>query len=478
MTSNATLARRQRAFTIAGVLAYAAIICRDGSLEMILALALVIVCLAVVWVRMWSGPVFWLEAGVVMGVLFVLQFANGAVYAHYFPERVAVRDGLDDRLVRDIQILLAGAGAWLLGYVMPIGSAIGNRLPRLKRELSYRKMCATLAAALAACWTLRTVTALGLVSPTFSTYSRQLPQMLLPIGIGLWAASGRSLGTNPGFVAIWLSLYAAEVLYNVSSTMKGSLFYPLLLAAAGLYLVRRRVSPLAVGVIAVLVVLWIPVGLYFRLYRQANDSISTSQALAYAVDETLSREPRVLASQVFAYLLHRAQMLDVFDAVVTNVPDVEPYHLGRTYADVPLMLVPRVLWPNKPVFSYMKGEWGRDIAGVTPETEAVGMGVVAEFHYNFGLAGIVGGMLLLGAMGRAAWVWFSIRNDWAPHAAMLYLILIKQFMSAGAAASVTVGTIQFALLYLVFYRFSSVRRVPRRSVGASQAGRAMAAASP
>jgi hypothetical protein len=145
------------------------------------------------------------------------------------------------------------------------------------------------------------------------------------------------------------------------------------------------------------------------------------------------------------------------------VPDVEPFQYGRTYADIPLMLVPRAIWADKPVFNYMKGEWGRYIAGVTPETEAVGMGMVAEFYFNFGTVGVIAGMFLFGIFLRGLWYWFAILNQRSIPAAMLFLIIIKQLTAVGAVATAFVGVVQLLLLFYVFYRAITVVPVPLRA---------------
>lgn len=72
------------------------------------------------------------------------------------------------------------------------------------------------------------------------------------------------------------------------------------------------------------------------------------------------------------------------------------YLWGRSLWEGVISLVPRVFWPEKPVF----GGSGRIVPEMTgiqlSETTAWGVGSIMEFYVNFGRAGVLGGLLLLG----------------------------------------------------------------------------------
>lgn len=93
---------------------------------------------------------------------------------------------------------------------------------------------------------------------------------------------------------------------------------------------------------------------------------------------------------------------------------VVPRAHGRTMWDAALALVPRTLWPNKPVIGG-SGDLVSDFTGlVVPEGTSVGIGHVMEYYVNFGLPGVVLGFLLLGAVivyvDHTASVWL-VRGD-------------------------------------------------------------------
>lgn len=72
------------------------------------------------------------------------------------------------------------------------------------------------------------------------------------------------------------------------------------------------------------------------------------------------------------------------------------YLYGRSISDGFLALVPRALWPDKPVF----GGSGNIVADMTGlhlnEETSWGVGNVMEFDINFGTPGVIGGFLVLG----------------------------------------------------------------------------------
>ncbi len=72
------------------------------------------------------------------------------------------------------------------------------------------------------------------------------------------------------------------------------------------------------------------------------------------------------------------------------------YLYGRSIWEGVEALVPRALWPDKPVF----GGSGRIVADMTglhlDENTSWGVGNVMEFQINFGMPGVVIGFLILG----------------------------------------------------------------------------------
>src|ERR1700730_10969249 len=72
------------------------------------------------------------------------------------------------------------------------------------------------------------------------------------------------------------------------------------------------------------------------------------------------------------------------------------YLYGRSVWEALLSLVPRALWPDKPVFGGSPKIVSEMTGLVLSETTSWGVGQVMEFYINFGIFGLVAGFLLLG----------------------------------------------------------------------------------
>ena len=74
------------------------------------------------------------------------------------------------------------------------------------------------------------------------------------------------------------------------------------------------------------------------------------------------------------------------------------YLHGRSLWEGLLALVPRALWPDKPVYAGSPGIVMEMTGLLLPETTSFGVGNVMEFHINYGIAGLVVGFLALGCV--------------------------------------------------------------------------------
>jgi hypothetical protein len=77
------------------------------------------------------------------------------------------------------------------------------------------------------------------------------------------------------------------------------------------------------------------------------------------------------------------------------------YLYGRSLGEGILSLIPRALWPDKPIVAG-SGRVVSDMTGLSLSRDTSwGVGNVMEFDINFGIAGLIGGFLLLGwGLGR------------------------------------------------------------------------------
>ena len=149
-----------------------------------------------------------------------------------------------------------------------------------------------------------------------------------------------------------------------------------------------------------------------------------------------------------------------------------PYLHGRSVSEGLMALVPRAVWPSKPVFGGSP-KIVREMTGLNLEEEETswGVGNVMEFYINFGVPSLVVGFLLLGAaIGALDVRAFQLIRAGRPEDAILYFLpcaaLIQPIGSIveliGGAAAALVAAFGWRALW----RFLSKRRAPAASTRA------------
>ena len=102
-------------------------------------------------------------------------------------------------------------------------------------------------------------------------------------------------------------------------------------------------------------------------------------------------------SQGFQTSAGRSANLDLLADVIIRTPNEVPYWGGQTYLSLVGAFVPRVLWPDKPTkelgqaFGHRYGYIGVEDSGT-----ALNLPFLVEFYANFGIAGVILGMFLVG----------------------------------------------------------------------------------
>jgi hypothetical protein len=131
------------------------------------------------------------------------------------------------------------------------------------------------------------------------------------------------------------------------------------------------------------------------------------------------------------------------------------YAYGQTVIDSVLALVPRAVWPDKPVFAG-SGDLVSRYTGVRfAEGTSVGIGQVMELYVNFATAGIAVGFLVLGTaitiLDQRARECLD-RDDWKAFA-LWYLPGVAMLQTGGAFAEVTAAAAASIAATLAVNRF-------------------------
>jgi hypothetical protein len=179
--------------------------------------------------------------------------------------------------------------------------------------------------------------------------------------------------------------------------------------------------------------------------------------------------------------LHNEKHLELIDArlnqnfllglAARHLAKNKDYAEGQTLYEAALGLIPRVLWPEKPVGAG-SGDW------VSRYTElefaagtSVGIGTVLEFYLNFGIVGVLLGFLVLGIVLRNVdrRAYFSLQaENWQQVAQLLLLgVCFLQVggslveVTSSAAASVVVAKLMNSATGAYAHRFEVAAPSPQ-----------------
>ncbi len=123
------------------------------------------------------------------------------------------------------------------------------------------------------------------------------------------------------------------------------------------------------------------VGLFFNLLKTRVQTDGLDGAIA----------------QGFQTSAGRSANLDLLADVIIRTPREIPYWGGETYLSLVGAFVPRVLWPDKPTKELGQAFGHRyGYVGVNDTNTSMNLPFLVEFYANFGIAGIIGGMFLVG----------------------------------------------------------------------------------
>ena len=121
--------------------------------------------------------------------------------------------------------------------------------------------------------------------------------------------------------------------------------------------------------------------------------------------------------------------VDKTSQIIGGVPDKLDYQYGYTFILWIVAPIPSTMWKNKPDISfglvigdkiYEKREEDSFGGGIPP-------GFVAELYLNFGYAGIVAGMFILGLVLKLLYDFFAKMRQTSTFAMLIYIIVVVPF---------------------------------------------------
>ncbi len=231
-----------------------------------------------------------------------------------------------------------------------------------------------------------------------------------------WAASGRRLRSAAGAAVVIYGLAATAFPFFVSNR-QGVMFLIIRMGIVWLYL-RGEPAPRKALAVAVVSVLLFGSMLALRRDRTSWQGFRREVGVQGLLETTVG-------GRHFLDLTKTAHILD-------GVPRLVEFQYGRSFVTWLVAPIPRSLWPSKPKIGV-----GGDLAPIfgTVWTTGVPPGIVAELYLNFGILGILVGMLLAGALLRSLYVTLRPRFP-EPAFVLIYAFLSTRIGLGMLSASV------------------------------------------
>jgi len=298
-------------------------------------------------------------------------------------------------------------------------------------------------------------------------------QVLVAIGVLAWLTySDRALWLR----FLYYAIVAGAAIDGASTGFLEAALAPIGIMFACQWLYHRRINVLLLAAIFGAMLLLNPVKGEFReaVWYSVSSSPEESRldkALLWIESGVESWSDvlggRVRGSDAAVQLVSRTSMIDVLALVYEATPDSEPYLAGETYSYFAYSLIPRFVWPEKPVATA-----NRTLAvryGLTTpegaERSTFGISLVGEGYANFGWVGSVTVMALLAVVLLAVQRVFATRDS-GPGGYALFLAVFIFFLNGlGSSLEILLGNllqnmvVSYVLIYWAIDHRSKTRRI-------------------
>jgi hypothetical protein len=318
------------------------------------------------------------------------------------------------------------------------------------------------------------VTSVGIAAIPSATAIVSTGQQLAVIGLALSCWHAWRQGSK-GRLLCWLSL--TMLLPFVTIVTRGFIGYGAVAAATVLIFVSGFIKTRFIAIAAGLLAAYVGLSVFVTYMRDRGEIRETvwggqpMQARLTQLEKTIARFEWFDPSNVdhLAAVDRRLNQSFLAGLAVSRLSDSGAYAHGDTLWEALMALVPRALWPEKPVAAG-SGNLVTEYTGLRfVAGTSVGIGHVMEFYVNFGTLGVVLGFLMIGVLvttlDLAAAERLALNNLqgfvlwFLPGISLLQVGGSLVDMTASAAASIVVALITNSSLERVQGRRGGARRV-------------------
>lgn len=412
-----------------------------------------------------------LEPIIAVTVLYFFYFYWRGLYLNYeeyFHINWVVLDNIG-LLNKAMYYATAGVLFFFIGYYLPFYRILVNRLKSIKCEWNSRiiaKKAKTLffiglPFTITWIWDFRPFNFGAEFTPTLFMMLSQLSYMgIFVYGAHYFSRENHKQVSKRWFIFMIMTLFFISILTGHREIVMIVLFLVIVVRQYTKKSVSIRTLFKYILLCLVLIILLNPLIMAYRevawQYKNKVDAFSAGvqefpSSLNWVIDTWT--EDREEVSTTYAYLNSSLNMLtfrfhgtDSLIASLAVVPEKMDFEKGRTIFFLPISaFVPRLIWPGKPETGL--GEYFRDkIWSGTGGRIAIMQ--ISELYINFGLIGIIIGMLVLGVFHRTIYEYF--RKNFNYNTLLLYAFTYPSFLAIERDLSLVYASLIKVYIVLFF----------------------------
>jgi hypothetical protein len=163
----------------------------------------------------------------------------------------------------------------------------------------------------------------------------------------------------------------------------------------------RATARRALAVLAVAIIIMIPASMWLSGRAELRQSLKRGVGFVDRFGiflDMFSEAPSLDLDKMVAAYRDRGDFSYLMARGVDHTPAIQPYAEGETYYQAVFALVPRILWPNKPIHAGGNAFVTKYTGVEFDRYTSVAMAHFFEFYVNFGTVGVVVGMAAMGAL--------------------------------------------------------------------------------
>jgi hypothetical protein len=156
-------------------------------------------------------------------------------------------------------------------------------------------------------------------------------------------------------------------------------------------------------------------------------------------------------------VLNRLSHIATLALVVDLTPDSVPYWSGYTYRTLLTSFIPRIIWPGKPQGSIGQ-DFGHRYGLLQPHDMVTSMNLpwIVEFYANFGLLGVMLGMLFVGVFFRILMEKFRVNVHSPLEHVLAVTITFSLFYAESNFALMVGGILPIFIVFMVLSRLLTI----------------------